>query len=563
MANILLLDDSDVAARAMQGILTRGNHRLAVAGDTIEARRLLRELIKIDLLFLELKLKGENGILFLQHLRNDCYLKQVPVVVYTGIADHNVVKKALSMTVQNYLIKPYDDETINKEIAKATINPWRNLLFEEEKSFCAQMGIQPDDLRKMRLDLMAAIDAATSVFPGFAESKKTEDATSQIAAMSESAQAAGFWGLVDYLTELQAKLEEGNWTVFKHSAEELQFASRLLFCHLNPTYTPEGLVSEQERKEQMEARDRAVWLGADAVKRCPLVSAEEVQRQLDGLPGCPVIDTVIAGFQMTADGRAASMSQVMDLVSKDPGLTTQVLIAANHLEREDMNTTIDDPRLACSLLGDLKLAALAKALPAIEERYMHSPPITWAHFWMFQMGVARLAQFTCRYLEFTNMSANAYTAGLVHDIGKLLLLRLYPFGFLAMVNHAKQNSIPLHEAEKKFIGWTTRDMAYRFAQTNALPPAYCNVIRWVERPEDATEDAELVAVVSLARHVCLHNHVGYCGDTPKDYCPPIEETTAWGVLRPRVFPSFNLKKFELQAHGYCSELKQTLVGRQH
>lgn len=70
----------------------------------------------------------------------------------------------------------------------------------------------------------------------------------------------------------------------------------------------------------------------------------------------------------------------------------------------------------------------------------------------------------------------------------------------------------------------------------------------------------MVAVVSLARHVCLHNHVGYCGDTPKDHCPPVEETAAWRVLQGKVFPSFDLKSFETQAHAYCHELKQTLSG---
>src|SRR5882757_8739872 len=98
MANILLLDDNEVACRAMQGILTRGRHRCLIAPDAVEAWRLLRELVKFDLIILEVKLsKGENGINFLQHLRDDCFLKLIPVIVYSVVTHQEIVKKALSL----------------------------------------------------------------------------------------------------------------------------------------------------------------------------------------------------------------------------------------------------------------------------------------------------------------------------------------------------------------------------------------------------------------------------------------------------------------------------------
>ena len=85
MANILLLDSSEVAACAMRGILARGRHRFAVAPGFHEAWHFIREQVKVDLLFTELKLqaKEEDGILFIQRLRNDPFLKLLPVVVYT------------------------------------------------------------------------------------------------------------------------------------------------------------------------------------------------------------------------------------------------------------------------------------------------------------------------------------------------------------------------------------------------------------------------------------------------------------------------------------------------
>jgi HD-like signal output (HDOD) protein/DNA-binding NarL/FixJ family response regulator len=562
MANILLLDPSDVAASAMRGILARGQHRLAVATELREAWRFIREQVKVDLLFTELKLKEkqEDGILFIQRLRNDPFLKLLPVVVYTESSDHLLVKKALALKVQNYFTKPYSDESIFSEIAKAVANPWRNLHFEEERSFCAQMGVPAETLKQMRQELSSALEANVQFLADCAENKNHHEVLERLRELTEKAQAAGVWGVVDYLNDLRAKAEVENWYAFLDCRDELTYATRLIADHLHPETVADGFISEEERKAQWEAKERALWLGAD-VERGPLIEATDVMQRVEKLPGCPVVDSVAAAFKMTANGQTTSLAQLTDLVSKDPGLTAQVLIAANRLEREDMLTIIEDPKIAIGLLGNLKLCALGQSLPIADERHMNFAPLSWPQFWMSQMGVAQLSPFICRNLELRELAAQAHTAGLLHDIGKLLLLHLHPFAFQAIFNYARKNSVPLPAAEAKFMGCTTREIGDRFATKNELPDAYRGVIRWVETPELATDYRELVAIVSMARHICLHNHVGQSGDNPKDFGSPIEGTAAWSVLRERVFPSFNLRKFELLAHGFCRDLKQELTGR--
>jgi hypothetical protein len=71
----------------------------------------------------------------------------------------------------------------------------------------------------------------------------------------------------------------------------------------------------------------------------------------------------------------------------------------------------------------------------------------------------------------------------------------------------------------------------------------------------------LVSVVSLARDLCRHNHVGFCGDTPKDEGVPLEDSPEWRVLRGRVFLNFDLKKFEAQVQNECRQLKRELQGK--
>jgi HD-like signal output (HDOD) protein len=383
-----------------------------------------------------------------------------------------------------------------------------------------------------------------------------------ITALSTDAESAGIWAGADFLRYLQEQAALGDWSVFKTCGEFLEFASRLIFCQLNPSYAPDCMCSEVQRNEAKEAVERARWEHIDVDRSGPVLDGATLKKQIDGLAGCPVADSAAAAFEMVADGRADTMSHLMDLVSCDPGLTAQVLAAANRLNAEGFND-IDDARAGASLLGEQKLKALAKTLPTAFERHIDLPPLSWANFWLYQVAVGRLSQWVCSYLEFDYLASSAYTAGLLQDIGKLLLLKLHPFGLQAIVRHAREGKMPLADAERKYLGCTTRDLGVHLADTQRLPAAYANVIRWVETPALATQHMDLVAIVSVARHVCLHAHVGCSGDTVGSGSGAIAAMPAWEVLKPRLFPSFDVKKFEVQACAFCLTVRSELSGQRN
>ncbi len=560
MANLLLLDDSEVAGRAMRGIAARSRHRCAVATTVEDAWKMLRELVVIDLVVVEVRLREGDGAELIGRLRADSLLRQVPVLVYTGVNDHALASRVLLLKIQNYLIKPYSDDAIHQEIARACTVPWRALHFEEERSFCAQLGLKPADLLAMREALRSSLEQAIPLFEQCAEGRDAAGALERLGALQDDAQGAGYWGLSERIEELRAATQAGNWARWTGCREELEFVSRLLFCQCRPDHVPEALVSETERREKEEAAEKDFWREVNVQVLSPALAPERVMKEVDALAGCPAMETTVAEFQMAAEAKTPDFRLLMDLVVRDPALCAQVLVSANALEREHPGP-VEDPRTAATLLGNVRLNSLTKSLPQVEERHLNLPPMSWSQFWMFQMGVANLALYTAKELEFEGIQGNAYTAGLLHDIRKLMLLKLHPYGFRTMVEYARTNVVPLHEAERKHIGCTTREIATRFCQSHPLPPVFAHVIQWVETPQEAAEDQDLVAVVSLARNSCLQNHVGYCGDTPRDECLPVEETPAWDWLRNRVYPSFNIRRFDQRVQEQCRRVKQELLGR--
>lgn len=547
----------------MNGILARGGHRFAAVGSVAEAWDFIQRNICVDLIFLEQKLDGESGLSLVQNLRADCFLKPIPVVIYTGAGDRETVRQAMALRVQDFLVKPYREDQIYNEVRKALANPWRNQHFEEEKSFCAVMGYTRDALHERLAKLGDALEALVGTLTELAEAGQFGAAVARLEALSAEAEAAGAWVAVELLGELRQRAEGGFGPGFVERLKTLQFAHRLIFAHLNPAAVPEDFVTHEERAAAAESKARAVWFDAPAEDRCPVVNWNQLAGQLDALAGCPMIDSVAAEFQMSATGHPSSLAPLMDLAEMDPGLSAHLLAAANRVRHGDDSPNsepIENPGICVSFLGEVKLAALASGLLKAEERRMNVAPGDWAGFWMFQVGVGRMARYTCRYLSFQSLESRAYVAGLLHDIGKLLLLHLHPVGFEAMLDYARREQVAATVAEEKFLGCTTRQMGAHFASRHGLPHCYANVMRWVHDPTEATEDAVLVASVALAREMCQKNRVGWCGEFVAPEVRAMTATPAWQVLRQTLFPSFDLDRFEAEAQAECEEIKRELHG---
>lgn len=565
MARILLVDPSETARRALQGILARGGHRLAAVPHPDEAWAFVRRNPGVDLLITGLKLDGGgNGLDLVKKLRAHPCLQHLPVVVYTGHGDRDSVRLAVNLRVQNFLAKPYHDDDIFAEIEKAEANPWRDRFFEEEKSFCRMMGLTPTALHEMLAALHRDLGIARGPLRRCPELADSRLAADLVVPLRQQAETAGAWAVVEAFTPLLEHAGEGQWSLWPGDLDGLEFAILLLASRLDPERAASPDFYAEAAQEAAEARARAVWLAAPAEGRCPVVAWPQLQREIDSLPGCPVIDSAAAAFQMIANGHPSCINPLMDLVARDPGLTVQMLVAANKAHPpDDDGGRIEDARLAVGQLGEMRLEQQAKGLVVVEERLLNLPPsFSWTRYWTFQRGVARIAQAICHDLEFYSLEPVARVAGQMHDIGRLILAHLHPAGFQAIIEHAHQHRVRLHEAEKLFLGCTGNHLGAHFAERFGLSRRFVNVMRGIDDPASITADVQLAAIVSLARKLCRQNEVGASGDPVLDNAKPIEETAQWRILSEGLYPSFNLKKFEAEIHAQCGRLRTEFSGHQ-
>jgi CheY-like chemotaxis protein len=116
MLNILLVEDDEVDVMTVQRAFKKGNitNPLYIAGNGLEALTMLRgepgkpSVIPSDrrIILLDLNMPKMNGLEFLQELRTDPTIRQIPVVVLTTSNEEQDRIQAYNLNVAGYILKP-------------------------------------------------------------------------------------------------------------------------------------------------------------------------------------------------------------------------------------------------------------------------------------------------------------------------------------------------------------------------------------------------------------------------------------------------------------------------
>lgn len=115
---IFILDDDPVTLYSLRDLLV-------ISGFEVEISQSVRDvLVKFkafhpDLILLDLLMPNLGGLEICEMLNNDSQLRDVPVIVVSGLVDEADIKKAYHLGVVGYITKPYSIENMLHEINRA------------------------------------------------------------------------------------------------------------------------------------------------------------------------------------------------------------------------------------------------------------------------------------------------------------------------------------------------------------------------------------------------------------------------------------------------------------
>lgn len=113
--NILVIDDEAPNREILKRQLERRGHTVQAVGSAAETFSALGK-AKFDLVLLDILMPDVNGIEVLERIKSDHSLKEIPVVMVSGLKETGAIAKCISAGAEDYLPKPIDPVLLHARV---------------------------------------------------------------------------------------------------------------------------------------------------------------------------------------------------------------------------------------------------------------------------------------------------------------------------------------------------------------------------------------------------------------------------------------------------------------
>ncbi len=243
----------------------------------------------------------------------------------------------------------------------------------------------------------------------------------------------------------------------------------------------------------------------------------EILSKVQSVPTLPA--TVLRVMQMIEDPlcSAADLAQV---IQADPAMAIKVLKLANSAYYGFRQKIATVPQ-AVTLLGfaTLKNALLSAAV--FDLFRLNTTGFDLAALWKHSVATATAAKLLAKRARFPN-SEKAFTAGLLHDIGKVMIARYLPMSLATIVQAVRDEGLPMAAAEQRTIGLAHPAFGAWVMARWGLPSVLVEAVEYHHCPTKAQYSFDLAALVYLANALTHRAGIGSGGDTlPREIDPAI------------------------------------------
>lgn len=235
-----------------------------------------------------------------------------------------------------------------------------------------------------------------------------------------------------------------------------------------------------------------------------MLTLEEVVSKTTDLPSFPKAALQVIQLSESSSATAGAVAQA---IGQDPALCIRVLRLANSAYY-GLSRQVSDLQEAVVVLGmkSIKnLALIASTYPWLNRAlagYCLGPKQMWTH----AIGTAMGAQFIAQLARVPN-DDTAFTAGLLHDLGKVALSVWLENRMAPMVALAKRDDLTFDAAERKVLGYDHTQVGEHLADSWCLPESLVQAIRYHHDPNSCQSNSQIVDCVHLAD--CMTMSMGY------------------------------------------------------
>jgi len=211
---------------------------------------------------------------------------------------------------------------------------------------------------------------------------------------------------------------------------------------------------------------------------------------LDRIPAFPPIVLRLLDLLARDD---VEIRELVALISSDPAFSAQILRVANS-PLFGFRSRIDSLQSALVVLGLRRVRSFSLTVATANHMQTALRIEELSRCWRHMLACALLTEELARSCN--RFEDRAYTAGLLHDVGRLGLLLAYPKEYAEMLRSSGRNSLELLDYEKQTLGMDHCEAGRALAEYWCLPPDF-QIIAARHHDPQANAEVDLLTLVHL------------------------------------------------------------------
>jgi HD-like signal output (HDOD) protein len=218
----------------------------------------------------------------------------------------------------------------------------------------------------------------------------------------------------------------------------------------------------------------------------------------------PVLPEIISSVLKLADDPNASGRAMEKLIERDPAITAKILRVANSSYYGMVKVPTIGRALGVLGMNTIRSLVIGVAYQQVVAGRAEAMHFNKLSFWRHSLAVATGARIIGK-MKMPLESEELYGAGMLHDVGMLVMDRFCPDELDQAIRTAQDENCPLHLAEKQVCGFDHSDAGGLLAEKWGLPDVMSSAILYhhnVLADQEHFETTCIVAAANTLAHQC-------------------------------------------------------------
>jgi len=247
------------------------------------------------------------------------------------------------------------------------------------------------------------------------------------------------------------------------------------------------------------------------------MTKEELFEIIEAKGQLPTLPSVITSVLELIRNPKTSASDIGNAISSDIALSSKILKIVNSAFY-GFPKKIGTVSQAVVILGfnTIKSAILGVSIiEAFEEMYKGEEMyFDRKEFWKHAIGTASTSRVIARTIGYPE-SEEAFVAGILHDVGKLILDQFLNKQFREVVRRAHAEKVSMEKIEKEIIGFSHYTIGSYIIDRWNFPEHLSKTVLFINNPMLSGDDeitVRLVSIVHIGNIISRALNIGHSGD---------------------------------------------------